>query len=370
MPALWDNIGGTKAIGTPAVVSRAPDSLDVLVLRAENETDPPRVWRKEWAGSAWQGWDDLGPLPAMAAGFNWEYSPAAVARGTDQLDVFVVALTFEVYRNQWTDRSGWGGWQNLGDPGRGANGRPRACQTFVGGVALFVRGGDRAVHLKNYEGSTGGAWLNLGLSAPGAAYRVTAHTWGSSQIHLYARGDDDQLVYKSFSYHHDGGDPTTMPWSPLGGKVTGSLTAVGWAWNRVHVFGVGTDDPQAPEAVLHKWWDGSQWSAWERLSGAGVTGLQAVAWGPDRIDLLGRGGVAGPVGNPVFHRSWDGATWNPPKDAPWESIGGDFYVAHGPGVASWGPNRLDVFMVADADVDGNADVWHRWWNGSDWMPNT
>jgi hypothetical protein len=48
-------------------------------------------------------------------------------------------------------------------------------------------------------------------------------------------------------------------------------------------------------------------------------------------------------------------------------IVGEFYVAHGPGVVSWGPNRLDVFMVAD-ETDGDTNVWHRWWNGTAWKP--
>ena len=367
MATFWENLGGTQAFGTPAVVSRASGNLDVLVVR--QEPAPTRVWRNSGNGSTGQ-WDDLGPLPPSAAGVHVAYSPAAVAPRHDQLDVFAVALTFEVYRNQWKDGSGWGGWQNLGAPGGGARGRPSACQTFVGGVALFARGADGAVHLKNYQGSgTGGPWQNLGLNAPQSDYRVTANTWGSSQIHLYAQGDDDQLVYKSFSYHLGGGDPATMSWNPLGGKVTGSLTAVGWAWNRVHVFGVGTDEQQAPsEAVLHKWWDGSQWSAWELLSGSGVTHLQAVTWGPDRIDLFGRGGVAGPDTGAVHHRSWDGTTWNPPKDAPWESLAGDFYPGNGPGVASWGPNRLDVFMIQNTRADKN--VWHRWWDGSGWKPES
>ena len=357
MPPLWENMGGTNAVGNPTVVSRAPDSLDVLVYRR----DPTRLWRKWWNGSGWQGWEDLGSLP-MGDQFRTNFPPAAVARGTDQLDVFVESLSSKVWRKQWKDPR-WGRWQSLGDPGQGLSECMCACVTRVGGVALFVRGGDGAVHLKTYKGSgTGWAWLNLGLSAQN--HKVTASTRGSSAIALYAQGDDNQLVHKGFSYHHGGGDPTTTPWTPLGGSVTGSLTAVGRGM--VHVFGVGTDVLATPHAVLHKWRDGSQWSNWERLEGSGVRGLQAVTWGPNRIDLFGRNGAVVP-GNPVFHRSWNGTTWNPPKDDPWESIAGDFDLAQVPGVASWGPNRLDVFMVAK---DGNEEVWHRWWNGSEWMPNS
>ena len=70
----------------------------------------------------------------------------------------------------------------------------------------------------------------------------------------------------------------------------------------------------------------------------------------------------------MYHRSLSGDIWAPGPEAAWEGITGDFYLKHPP-AASWGPNRLDVFMAADPDVDGDANVWHRWWDGTAWNPD-
>jgi hypothetical protein len=55
---------------------------------------------------------------------------------------------------------------------------------------------------------------------------------------------------------------------------------------------------------------------------------------------------------------------------PWESLSGAFYPSRPAVPVSWGPNRLDVFIVAEPDTDGNGDVWHRWWDGAQWMPSS
>jgi hypothetical protein len=35
-----------------------------------------------------------------------------------------------------------------------------------------------------------------------------------------------------------------------------------------------------------------------------------------------------------------------------------------PAVASWGPDRLDVFITG-----ANSQLFHKWWNGSSWGPS-
>jgi len=45
----------------------------------------------------------------------------------------------------------------------------------------------------------------------------------------------------------------------------------------------------------------------------------------------------------------------------WESLGGQLAPNTGPAVCSWGPGRLDVFVIG---TDNN--IWHRAWDGSRW----
>jgi len=119
--------------------------------------------------------------------------------------------------------------------------------------------------------------------------------------------------------------------------------------------------------VLHRHRTNSQWSGWEQLWGPGVTNLRAVSWGSDRIDLFARGG--GFVGNAVYHRSFSGGIWSPGPEAEWVNITGEFIAGFPPAAVSWGPNRLDVFMVGDIGVANTDNVWHRSWTGREWNPH-
>jgi hypothetical protein len=363
----WNNIGGAHANANLAVVSRASDSIDVFVV--QDVPGPFRVGRNWWNGSAWQGWEDLGSPPA---GLNLAYSPAAIARPGNQLDVFVVSLAFVLYGNHW-EGSGWSGWQTVGALIPGAKGLSVVCPLVASNVALFVRGGDGAVYCKflaDSDSASGIPWKNLGGNA--TAGPLTAVSWGLGRLGLFAaEGGNGPIFYKSYDPQlgADGWLPSLTGWDSLGGVVTSpfNLKAVSPSPNRLDVFFSGEDEQGS--GVFHKWGDGSQWGdEWEHLWGPGISHLQAVTWGADRIDLFCRGGSGGSNPKSVYHRSWDGAAWSPAPDAEWEDIVGEFYVGNGPGVASWGPNRLDVFMVADPATDGDANVWQRWWNGTAWGP--
>jgi hypothetical protein len=363
---FWSNIGGAHANANLAVVSRAPDNLDVFVV----QVGPFRVGHNSWNGSAWQGWEDLGAPPD---GLHLGYSPAAIALA-NQLDVFVISLAFVLYRNHWKGSSGWSDWQTVGTLTPGAMGLPAVCPLVGANTALFVRGGDGAAYCKFLTPSgSGGPWQNLGGNIT-TGLPLTAVSWGLGRVGLFtAEEGDSPVLYKSYDPQlgANGWLPSPTEWDSLGGVVQTpyNLKAVSSSPDRLDVFFLGQDEQgsQQGPGVFHKWGDGSQWSnEWEYLWGPGVTHLEAVTWGPDRIDLFCRGG--GSSAKSVYHRSWDGAMWSPAPDAEWEDIVGEFDVTHGPGVVSWGPNRLDVFMVAADESDGDTNVWHRWWNGTEWKP--
>jgi hypothetical protein len=355
-----------------AVVSRGPGSLDVVVVRYSQT--PARLWRRAWSDSAWQAWEDLGKPQNVVV--NPGQSPAAVAPGNGRLDVFFVAGGGVVYRKQWTGRAGWGAWQSLGAPPAGAVGIPSLSETVVGGVAVIVRGVDGAVYVKSYKGSgIGGAWQNLAGGTKPGGLPFTSVTRGSGSLEVFAAADDLQLNYKWFNFHAGSGGwhPSQAGWDLLAGGVLTSpfsLRAVKSGPRRLDVFFEGTAATSGTW-LLHKWQDlsqGPQWHEGELLKGANVSLLQAVSWGPNRIDLFSRGGGGLATGS-VYHRGWDGSAWSPAPDAAWEDMGGEFYVGCGPGAVSWGPNRLDVFMVPDKGVDKDANVWHRWWDGAAWTPH-
>jgi hypothetical protein len=88
----------------------------------------------------------------------------------------------------------------------------------------------------------------------------------------------------------------------------------------------------------------------------------ATSWGPNRLDVF----VVG-IDDALWHRSFDNG-WN-----AWQSLGGpkiilnvppfgqlvDSQLTSGPAAVSWGPNRIDAFAQG---ADGA--IWHIFWDGS------
>jgi hypothetical protein len=92
-------------------------------------------------------------------------------------------------------------------------------------------------------------------------------------------------------------------------------------------------------------YNGSDWSGWEDLDGP-ITSAPAVAsWEPDRLDVF----AAGYDGN-LTHKVWDGNEWS-----TFEWVGGEF--TGNPAAVSWGKNRIDVF-VRGLD-DHLAHLWRK-----------
>ena len=88
-------------------------------------------------------------------------------------------------------------------------------------------------------------------------------------------------------------------WESLGGSLMSPVSAVSWGSNRLDLFALGVD-----HALWHKWWNGSTWNGWESLGGVLTSPPQAVAWGQNRLDVFGRG-----LDSAMWHRWWDGASW-------------------------------------------------------------
>ena len=92
------------------------------------------------------------------------------------------------------------------------------------------------------------------------------------------------------------------------------------------------------------------WSNWEGLGGVLTSAPTVASWGTNRLDVFVRG-----TDNAMHHKWWDGSRWN-----NWESLGG--VLKDAPGCTSWGTNRIDCFVRGTDD-----QLWHKWWDGSHWQ---
>jgi len=91
------------------------------------------------------------------------------------------------------------------------------------------------------------------------------------------------------------------------------------------------------------------WSQWEDLGGILTSAPAVASWQPNRLDVFARG-----QNQALWHRYWNGTRWS-----EWEDLGG--VLTSGPAAVSWGPNRIDVFGRGQ-----NQALWHKYWDGTRW----
>jgi hypothetical protein len=85
------------------------------------------------------------------------------------------------------------------------------------------------------------------------------------------------------------------------------------------------------------------------LDGNAKEGLAVASWAPNRLDVFAVG-----TDNALYHKWRDSGTWS-----GWERF--DAYCLGAPAAVSWGPNRLDVFVVGS-----DHQVYHLWFDGNRW----
>jgi hypothetical protein len=112
----------------------------------------------------------------------------------------------------------------------------------------------------------------------------------------------------------------------------------------VFVRGKGGDD------LVHRFWDGREWSGWLNPGGDLASAPAVVAGGPHVLDVF----VRGKHDDDLVHRFFDGSEWS-----GWLNLGGD--LASAPAVTAAGPHALDVFVRGK---DG--DLVHRFWHEGEW----
>ncbi|WP_332879597.1 M43 family zinc metalloprotease [Massilia sp. S19_KUP03_FR1] len=80
-----------------------------------------------------------------------------------------------------------------------------------------------------------------------------------------------------------------------------------------------------------------------------------VSWGPNRLDTFVLG-----TDRAVYHKWWNGSAWGPSVTG-YENMGG--VCTSTPQVVSWGPNRLDLFVTGT-----DSALYHKWYAGA-WGPS-
>jgi hypothetical protein len=158
-----------------------------------------------------------------------------------------------------------------------------------------------------------------------------------------------------------------IEWKPIRDNKNLTLisapTAVSWGPDRIDLFAIAND-----HAVWTREWDPiHKWTEWGSLGTAGggfqdFSSPAVASWKPDRLDVFaidGEGFLWTKVWDPSIQSHW--IEWKKIVVAGTEPLGSN------PAAVSWGPNRIDVFTRAAADPTktpvGLRTIEHLTWDG-------
>ena len=183
-------------------------------------------------------------------------------------------------------------------------------------------------------------WARLGgslASGPGVA------SWDGNRVDVFYLGGHRQLLRKWWAGSSWSGE------EDLGGTLRGAPAAVSWGRNRIDVFAVGDDI-----AMWHLAWDGSSWTGWESLGGELGSDPTVASWGDNRLDCFAQGS-----NHSLWHKAWDGRRWH-----EWEDLGGLLAGGYAPGAISRQHEIIDIFVNAANPPNHIAQL--SWVGGSGW----
>ena len=247
-----------------AAVSRGRNNLDLFVIGFDN-----RVYTHFWNGQ-WNG--DWFPLPGQHVFDHQTQQIAAVSRGPNNLDLFVIGFDNRVYTHFWNGQ--WNGdWFPL--PGQHVfdNKAQKIAAVSRGpnNLDLFVIGFDNRVYTHFWNGQWNGDWFPL----PGQhvfdhqKQQIAAVSRGPNNLDLFVIGFDNR-VYTHFWNGQWNGDWFPLPGQHVFDHQAQQIAAVSRGPNNLDLFVIGFDN-----RVYTHFWNG-QWNGdWFPLPGQHVFDHQA-----------------------------------------------------------------------------------------------
>jgi hypothetical protein len=275
----WNNEAGGVLLSGPAIASRGDGIFDVFAIGLDNLT-----YRRHWNGWSWDGdwelvddpgaWPQPSEMPTRTTGLSPDVdAPAALARGTDEMDLFRRGPDNRLYWRYFNGTS-WDGWESLKGLITSA---PSAVSLGEDHIQVFAIGVDGMVWHRTYTSGNWEWWERLSMpgdiraaSAPTAFYNP-----GSNSIYVFLRGSDDAL----WMIEHDGN--VWGAWETTGGELA-SGAGVFVRDNDIWLFAL-----QNFGRILFNYFDGTTWSGWfnfwqmDPCCQNSVAGINA----PDYLDL-------------------------------------------------------------------------------------
>jgi hypothetical protein len=289
----WAKMGDELVMGVGAS-SWQPGVTDLFVRGTDN-----LLYYKWWEkNNGWKpNYDLVGPDRGFISG-----SPVAVSGGgSDLVDVFArgIGANDGLYHKVWQN-STWSNWQRLGTMDTLSS--PGLAWEPTRRLNVYFLGTDNALYVYQYTST--GVWAGPWPLDKQISSSPTGISLKSGTAHVFARGMDNTLLHRRY-------DNGWQPWQPLGGPISGQISAdpesspsvASWGAGHLDVYVRGTDD-----AVWHKSSkdSGTSWSNWERLGGSILSSPAAISREPNQVEVFAIG-----KDNKLYHIWQENSVWYP-----------------------------------------------------------
>ncbi len=294
-PKRWFALPDGRFAADVAIVAM-PAGIDYLIRDSERS-----LWRISSGPGVWidhGGFLTSPPRPVWTGAAIWVF-----ARGGNH--------------GLWAiDVTNAGPWIPLGGQLTSA---PAPVSLGGGSLAVFVRGGDRALWMRRRNGAVWKPWESLEGELAGAP---AASAGPGGRIDVVALAPGGGLVHRGFDGSAWG------PWSDLGGEAADEPAIVAGPPDRADVFARGSKGD-----LVHIARNGAAWSAWESLDGALGSVPVAVRDGAT-LQVYARG-----ADGALAQRERTGAGWQP-------------WVGHGDGLGSIPDRRSTrIYELVPGDIE-------------------
>ncbi len=305
----YDTLVASTDVGYPKVSD--PQNVQALALNVDLAPFvAPAMWGSDPLGEPSNG--GLTSDPDIA---SW---------GNNRLDIFARGKDKALWHRAWDN--GWLGWDPVPN-GASVEGGPGAVSWGPNRMDVVFRNTSNSVNKLYYQAPSWFAIDPLGQPSTG---KLTSDpdisSWDENRLDVFARGFGNKLWHRAWQNGWFAWDQVTT-----GGPLGSGPSAVSWGPYRIDVVAKALGTATEPDnRVEHWYWNGSQFVN-DNLGGNITSDPDIASWGNNRLDVFARGPEGG-----LIHKSWNGINWS-----GWESLGGPTLVG-GPSAVSWGPGRIDV----------------------------
>lgn len=298
-------------------ISRAPLTRPAVILASAALAGPAAlVGAAPAAASAtWSTWRNMGGALSGA--------PDAASWGLGRVDVFGRGTDGHLHhRGYQTSVGSWSAYDDLG----AISSDPTAASPRNGQLDVMATFSDHRMHQRTYRSGIGwSAWRTVPGVIHGSPDAASAR---DGSLNVVARDSANRLI---FNWTNSAG--TWRGWHVIGGVVSSDPSVVRRNTGSIDVFARGVRSD-----LQHVYWTPTGWHH-ESVGGVLGTGPDGASGTAGRVDVF----AASPSGE-LWQRSWDSHYgW-----ITWRRLSGRLTAA--PGVASWGPGRLDLFVRSTSNV--------------------